>query len=62
MSRLILFVLTDSSCVPREESENDKMKNSCSQRYSKEDYKQIIIIYKLLLFTNYYYLQIIIII
>ena len=28
MSRLISFVLADSSCLPREESENCKMKNS----------------------------------
>ena len=34
MSRLISFVLADSSCEPREESENYKLTNSCPQRDS----------------------------
>ena len=34
MSRLISFVIADSSCLPREESENYNLKNSCTQRDS----------------------------
>ena len=34
MLPLISFLLADSSCEPREESENYKMKNSCPQRDS----------------------------
>ena len=34
MSRLISFVSPDSSCEPRDESKNFKMKNSCPQRDS----------------------------
>ena len=31
VSQLISFVLDDSSCAPREESEDYKMKNPCLQ-------------------------------